>query len=92
MDTATVVVTIVSIVVAQVSAVLSLWLRLRWRVRRERVQRQYLASTVDAVVGGGCLKVDEQRNDGQRLRVEITRAVAGTDSPRTSIGTEDGSA
>lgn len=71
--------TIVSIIVGQVCALLGLWIRLHWRVRHEQVQRHYLASTVDAVSKGGYLKVDEQRPDGHRLRMEITRVPARTE-------------
>ncbi|WP_369036273.1 hypothetical protein [Streptomyces adonidis] len=72
MDSATAAVTIVSIVVSQACALFSLWLRLRWRVRHEQALRQYLASTVETVATGGRLKVDEQRDGGRRLRVELT--------------------
>jgi hypothetical protein len=78
MDTATATVAIVSIGVSQVCALLGLWLRLRWRVRHEQAQRQYLASTVETVANGGRLKVDEQKADGHRLRMEISCGPART--------------
>ncbi|WP_157968628.1 hypothetical protein [Streptomyces geranii] len=78
MDPATAAVTVVSIVVSQACALFSLWLRLRWRVRHEQAQRQYLAGTVEAVAAGGQLKVDEHRDDGGRLRVELTCGPART--------------
>ncbi len=81
-DTATPAVTIVAIVVGQVCALLSLWLRLRWRAQQEREQRQYLARTIEAVPGGSRMKVDEQRSDGHRLRIEIICGSTGTQEGR----------
>ncbi|MFF4442388.1 hypothetical protein [Streptomyces sp. NPDC001621] len=78
MDRTTATVAIVSGVVGQVCALLGLWLRLRWRVWHEQAQRQYLASTVETLASGGRLKVDEQKADGHRLRMEISRGPART--------------
>ncbi|MEV8063441.1 hypothetical protein AB0P37_45315 [Streptomyces antimycoticus] len=49
MDTATVILAIVSIVSGKVCLLVGLWLRLRWRTRHEQVQRQHLTSVTQSV-------------------------------------------
>ncbi|MGW1781660.1 hypothetical protein ACWCQQ_21300 [Streptomyces sp. NPDC002143] len=80
MDTATTAVTIVSItavVAAKTCALLSLWLRLRWRARRERAHRQCLlgiAETVAANGRGGLVEFDDRYGDGCHVRMRVTCA------------------
>lgn len=78
MDTATAVVTIVSIVMAQTCALLGLLLRLRWRVRREQIQGQSLTDMAKVITRGGQLEFDEERGAGRRLRMTLTHTQALT--------------
>ncbi|TJZ96753.1 hypothetical protein [Actinacidiphila oryziradicis] len=77
MDTATVVLTIVSIVTGRACLLAGLWLRLRWRTRHEQVQRQHLTSVTESIAGGGHLEVVERRPDGHSVRIKITRSPGG---------------
>lgn len=73
MDTATVAVTIVSIVAAKGCALLCLWLRLRWRTQRELARQRCLDGAVASIAGGGRLEFDVQGADGHRLRMQVVR-------------------
>ncbi len=72
MDTAAVVVAVVSIVSGKTCLLVSLWLRLRWRTRHEQVQRRHLASVAQAIREGGQAEVVERRPDGHCIRIKIT--------------------
>ncbi|MFF3326475.1 hypothetical protein [Streptomyces sp. NPDC002889] len=72
MDTATVIVTIVSVIAGKSCVLMALWLRLRWRTRHEQVQRQHLAAVAEAIAEAGQVEVIEQRADGHRIRIKIT--------------------
>ncbi|MFG2585852.1 hypothetical protein [Streptomyces malaysiensis] len=73
MDTATVILTIASIVTGKVCLLAGLWLRLRWRTRHERVQREHLTSLTRSIMQSGQGEVVEQRPDGHSVRIKITR-------------------
>ncbi|MET9792097.1 MULTISPECIES: hypothetical protein [Streptomyces] len=75
MDTATISVTIGSVIIADVFALLTLWLRLRWNARQEEAQQQYLLRAAEAVSVGGQLELDDQHPNGHRFRVKINRAL-----------------
>ncbi|WP_438297707.1 hypothetical protein [Streptomyces sp. HUAS TT7] len=68
-----IVITVVSIVTAKVSAVFGLWLRLRWRARTEQAQQVYLAR-LSADNRGVCLEVDDHQGDGRRVRIRLRTA------------------
>ncbi|MGO4749997.1 hypothetical protein AB4212_15460 [Streptomyces sp. 2MCAF27] len=80
MDTATVILAIVSIVSGKVCLLVGLWLRLRWRTRHEQVQRQHLTSVTRAIAEGGQAEVVEQRPDGHSVRIKITRSPGETNA------------
>lgn len=74
MDSATTLVMITSIVAAKTCGVLAL--RLRWRVRRDQAQHQYLVAVAEAVAAGGRLELDDLHSDGRRFRMKISRSRA----------------
>lgn len=76
MDSATTLVVITSIIAAKTCGVLALWLRLRWRVRRDQAQHQYLVAVAEAVAAGGRLELDDLHSDGRRFRMKISRSRA----------------
>ncbi|MEU5030964.1 hypothetical protein [Streptomyces milbemycinicus] len=80
MDTATVILAIVSIVSGKVCLLVGLWLRLRWRTRHEQVQRQHLTSVTQSIAEGGQAEVVEQRPDGHSVRIKITRSPGETNA------------
>lgn len=76
METATLIVAVVSLVTAKVSALACLWLRLRWKTRHEQAQRDYLYGIAEMAAAGRLVEVDDQRGDGLRLRLKIATAPA----------------
>lgn len=58
------------VVLAQALGVLALWLRLRWRVRREQLRARAAVDLIKALSAGG--DVEEQRSDGSRLRLSVS--------------------
>lgn len=60
--------------------VIALWLRLRWRVRREQARGRTLAELADALSAGG--ELDERFPDGSHRRL----TVAGVRQERGSHG------
>jgi hypothetical protein len=71
MDPATIVT--VSIVTAKASALLALWLRLRWQAHREEDRHHYLLGITDKMVAGDHAELYDQHRDGHRLHVTILR-------------------
>lgn len=80
MDSATLVVTIVSIVTAKGCGLLGFWLRLRWRAQQEIARQRCLADAVGAVTKGGQLEFESVGGDVHRLRVKVTPAARGWSS------------
>ncbi|GAA1903234.1 hypothetical protein GCM10009716_11480 [Streptomyces sodiiphilus] len=73
MDTATAVVTIAWVFIVKLSALLAIWLRLRWRARQELTRRRHVSGVAAAIGRGGRLELDEEFPDGHRVRMTITR-------------------
>ncbi|MFH8492050.1 hypothetical protein [Streptomyces longisporoflavus] len=76
MDTTMLGLTVIPIVTSKMCLLLGLWLRLRWRTRHEQVQRQHLASVTSSVPDDSQVEVVEQRPDGFRVSIKITRSRA----------------
>lgn len=69
---------IVSTVIAKVCTLLALWIRLRWRARREQQRQRYLLEVTASVAPDGQVELEDRDRDGHRLHVKITRTpVAG---------------
>ncbi|MEU6211792.1 hypothetical protein ABZ891_18005 [Streptomyces sp. NPDC047023] len=73
MDTTTIVITVGSVISAKICALCGLWLRLRWRSRREQSRHDYLLGIAENVAAGCRLELDDQDRDGRRVRVSISR-------------------
>ncbi|MYW12621.1 hypothetical protein GT034_30380 [Streptomyces sp. SID2563] len=71
MDTTTVAITIGSVISTKAFALWRLWLRLRWRSRREQDRQDYLLGIAEKVAAGSRVELDDQDRDGHRLRVSI---------------------
>ncbi|MGW2787033.1 hypothetical protein ACWC3X_38465 [Streptomyces populi] len=71
---------IISTVIAKVCTLLTLWIRLRGRARREQQRQRYLLQVTKAVARDGQVDLDDRDADGNRLHVKITRTpVPGED-------------
>lgn len=71
MDPATAV--IISTIAAKSCALLALWIRLRWRARREQQRQRYLLQVAETLARGGQVELDDQDGEGHRLQVKISR-------------------
>lgn len=71
---------IVVTVIAKACMLLALWIRLRWRARREQQRQRYLLQVAETVSPDGQVELDDRDGDGHRLHVRITRTpVPGED-------------
>jgi hypothetical protein len=59
-----------AVVTVNALAVVALWLRLRWYVRREQARGRTLAELAGVLRAGG--ELDEQLPDGSRLKLTVT--------------------
>ncbi|MVO90634.1 hypothetical protein GPA10_39270 [Streptomyces sp. p1417] len=64
---------IVSAVISKTCMLLALWIRLRWRARREQQRQHYLLQVTETVAAGGQAEFDDRDGEGRRLHVKITR-------------------
>ncbi|MEU4351831.1 hypothetical protein [Streptomyces sp. NPDC023838] len=74
MDSAAIVVTIISIVTAKGCALLGLWLRLRWRAQQELARQRCLTGALRAAGSGGRLELETSSANGQLLRMRLLTA------------------
>ncbi|MEV5950394.1 hypothetical protein [Streptomyces sp. NPDC051993] len=70
MDSATVVVTLASIITAKGCGLLGLWLRLRAQARQEESQRR-LMGAVGKIAAGGQLDLETSAVGGQQVRLRV---------------------
>ncbi len=60
-----------AVVTVNALAVVALWLRLRWYVRREQARGHSLTELAGALRAGG--ELDEQLPDGSRIKLTVAR-------------------
>ncbi|MFC9481377.1 hypothetical protein [Streptomyces griseus] len=75
MESATTV--IVSIVIAKAFALTALWLRLRWRVQREREWHRCLLGMTGKLSAGGTVELGDRSGTGHCLYVKIDGTPVG---------------
>jgi hypothetical protein len=74
MDTTTIVITIGSVLSTKAFALWGLWLRLRWRSRREQYRHDYLLRIAEKAAVGSRVELGDQDGEGRWLWVRISRA------------------
>ncbi|GGN93787.1 hypothetical protein GCM10011579_092610 [Streptomyces albiflavescens] len=67
------VLTVCSIVTAEVSALTRLWLQLRWRSRQEQARLVCLSGIAEHLAVGSQIVLDDQQSDGQRFQMKAGR-------------------